>query len=408
MKILILADDLTGACDAAVKLQQKGYQTEVITTFCQKVFSELQGGEIISVNTDTRDLPAAEAAAVVNDIMEKISWLEDCLIYKKIDSVLRGNIVSEIDAIISAGRAGYAIISSSLPSIGRSVANGVLKISSDCCAPSFKVSQALGLCEGQYRIIPLDLVRNGAEAVFRFVSSNKGLHYFLADSETDEDLKIIAHAGQKLGSECLLAGSAGLAAQLLPEGSEVVSQHQIHCEGIPLIVAGTRHPLTVQQVQRLKSEGLKTYVIHCDDLTGIPDIINENCGKGILITTDRIYNNFSERQWLRKNGHNAEILRVITDWTEKVFRENHISAIIATGGDVSSSVLSALGFHVIHLRGEFVPGVVLGESTNAEGQNILVSTKSGGFGSADTLAGLYRYAERLEKKQEKPGNQEFR
>ncbi|MES1261271.1 MAG: four-carbon acid sugar kinase family protein, partial [Acidobacteriota bacterium] len=57
MKCLLIADDLTGACDAAVRFRLRGAKTRVALT------GATEPCEVLAVSTDSRGLCAAEAGA---------------------------------------------------------------------------------------------------------------------------------------------------------------------------------------------------------------------------------------------------------------------------------------------------------------------------------------------------------
>lgn len=95
--ILIIADDLSGAAELAGIAASRGYSAEVHTEL--DTSSE---AEVIAVDSQTRSLPAGGAAEKIKSIVESAKELPPGWIYKKTDSVLRGNIRAELEALLSA------------------------------------------------------------------------------------------------------------------------------------------------------------------------------------------------------------------------------------------------------------------------------------------------------------------
>ncbi len=117
--ILVLADDLSGAAELAGAALRHGFTAEV-----QTKYSPDSAARVVCVDTNTRSLSAAEAARVVNGMAARAAAANPEWIYKKCDSVLRGNVLVEIRAIMAAaGHAGAMLVSAN-PSRGRVIRGG--------------------------------------------------------------------------------------------------------------------------------------------------------------------------------------------------------------------------------------------------------------------------------------------
>jgi uncharacterized protein YgbK (DUF1537 family) len=194
--ILIVADDLTGACDAAVPFASVGSAV---------------AARVYACSTESRDLD--EAAMIAS--MERIARAAPRarLIFKKIDSVLRGNVQAEIDAASKTFACVSAVITPAFPQMGRTVRNGYLHVDG---VPFRQVDQS----------------------------------YLEAD--TDQDLDEIVAAGLKREGCVLWAGSAGLAkalARKLYGEPQPVEAPAI--DGQIAFCIGSDHSATQQQLQEL-------------------------------------------------------------------------------------------------------------------------------------------------------------
>ena len=100
--MLVVADDLSGAVEVAAMLGAR------------RIALGHADGDVIDL--DTRELPPDEAA-------RRIKALDGRITFKKIDSLLRGNVQAEIEAL-----SGELIVAPALPVEGRTVRGGVLHV----------------------------------------------------------------------------------------------------------------------------------------------------------------------------------------------------------------------------------------------------------------------------------------
>lgn len=119
--LIVLADDFSGAAEIGGIAFRYGLTAEV-----QLNFSGDTHADLIVVDTDTRLLPEAEAVRKINDVTIQIknSSLAGVKIFKKVDSVMRGHIVPEINAIRE--KMGYkrVFLLPANPSRGRKIIDG--------------------------------------------------------------------------------------------------------------------------------------------------------------------------------------------------------------------------------------------------------------------------------------------
>lgn len=119
MKILIIADDLSGAADCATGFAGAGHRT-VVTLEAARTQAH-DDADTIAVDTDTRRLSPEEASARTAAAYAEMS-VSGQRLYKKIDSTLRGNWAAEVARLQAL--AGMAIIAPAFPATGRTVREG--------------------------------------------------------------------------------------------------------------------------------------------------------------------------------------------------------------------------------------------------------------------------------------------
>jgi uncharacterized protein YgbK (DUF1537 family) len=115
----VIADDLTGAAEIGAVGLRHGLRAEVIVT------GEPGGdADLICVDTDSRSLDPTEAA---QRAARAAVVLQNCgaeWIYKKTDSLLRGNVTAEIEAALKQLGLSGALLVPANPSLGRTILNG--------------------------------------------------------------------------------------------------------------------------------------------------------------------------------------------------------------------------------------------------------------------------------------------
>src|SRR6266404_4612940 len=121
---ILIADDVTGACDTGVQFVRHGLSSEVWLD-PTRVPSTL--AQVVVLNTDSRCDEVTAANAKIQQIAGLYSGIEPEIILKKIDSTLRGNVGQEIAATIRYFRRDCAIIAPAFPAMGRTVRNGILE-----------------------------------------------------------------------------------------------------------------------------------------------------------------------------------------------------------------------------------------------------------------------------------------
>jgi uncharacterized protein YgbK (DUF1537 family) len=120
LPVAAIADDLTGAAEVAAVGFRYGLRSAVSTDFSSR-------GEDLGclvLDTDSRLLPVALARSRVQDASVQLARLAPELVFKKIDSVLRGNVLAEVGALASAFGRPRVLLLPANPSLGRVIRNG--------------------------------------------------------------------------------------------------------------------------------------------------------------------------------------------------------------------------------------------------------------------------------------------
>ena len=119
--IAVIADDLTGAAELGGVAFGRCLRSSVQTRFEPQT-----DVDVVVIDTGTRSRPPAEAAAVVARVAAQVKDAGPDWIYKKVDSLLRGPVAAEIEAVLSATGLPQCLLVPANPSRGRLVQNGEL------------------------------------------------------------------------------------------------------------------------------------------------------------------------------------------------------------------------------------------------------------------------------------------
>src|SRR3712207_3320217 len=98
MHAAVIADDLTGAADTGVQLMRAGYRTGV--AFRGAPIPPAEHLDAVAVDTDSRAMPAGFAAKRVLEAGRAVR--DTHIVYKKVDSTLRGPVAAELATALEA------------------------------------------------------------------------------------------------------------------------------------------------------------------------------------------------------------------------------------------------------------------------------------------------------------------
>ncbi len=405
VKLLVIADDFTGALDTGVQFQAKGTLIRLLSDE-QSPFAELpEDTNVLIVDAETRHLPAAMAAKIVGRIVAEAAEKGVACIYKKTDSGLRGNIGAELAAARKAS--GYASLHfvPAYPQIGRTTRGGIHYIDGvpvaqsvfgkDPFEPVLHSDVAQIICsQSDVPVIPFQ--------DFPYRSSGIVLH----DAGTEQDLHRIAADLKERGQLHLLAGCAGFAS-VLPDLLDLEPADGAFPELTPrlLTICGSINPITLQQLDAAERSGVprirlniqqkldggwlksresqgvigawavlarthESTIIECDGL-GDPDALDA-MRKKLGLDTDQMRCRISETMGI--------ILKRLLD-------TGLDATLLVTGGDTLMAFMKQIGLAELIPICELASGVVLSQIHYC-GKRYNLLSKSGGFGSKTLLADL--------------------
>lgn len=380
--MIIIADDLTGAADCGVKFSEKGISTEIVFHN-----DETTDSNVAVYSTDSRSMSVVEAQNAVNALAENCS----SRIFKKIDSTMRGHVGAELEALLEFSNNELVFLCPALPLQGRTVKDGIcfineLKIAESVLAkdPLNPVNESeISKILAQETLIQTSAVKSTCTKSQILKLYNQGIRIFSFDAESDEDLSKIVNLAAQLPLKTVLAGSSGLAAAVAENlVEELEAEETSKVKDLPLlIVSGSVHETTQRQIQKLLESGyIPQFPISelVDISTEVVSVLSKE--KSCLLYTckgdsDKVANG----QKLIQNLANT--VQQISDSTD--------FQLVIVGGETAREISRHLGIGSMHLLDEIEPGVPRG-LLKKNSRVIPVITKSGGFGTDETLINIYK------------------
>jgi uncharacterized protein YgbK (DUF1537 family) len=115
----VIADDLTGAAELGAVGLRHGLRAEIVRR------GEPSGrADLVCVDTDSRSCEPAAAAKRAAAAAKMLRAAGARWIYKKVDSVLRGQVTAEVEAVMKQLKLERALLLPANPSLGRTIRDG--------------------------------------------------------------------------------------------------------------------------------------------------------------------------------------------------------------------------------------------------------------------------------------------
>lgn len=342
---LLIADDLTGACDAAAPFAARGRPVAVVLG--DRPAPDLV--RVLAVNTETRDAAPSE----IRGAMARIPFRTARVHFKKIDSTLRGDVAEEIAAALDAFELDAAVVCPAFPLMRRTVKGGFLRVA------------GAAVCPVAARVRSIHCAVDGLGAAI-----DGGARVVSVDAACDADLDHFTTAVLALGRPVLWAGSAGLASALArtlgpPSAATALPLRR----GSVLFCLGSDHTVAREQERILLETRPCTQLRVTSGRKCLTDALS--AGRHVVL---RIPRGSAEVGALRDLLLGAPA-----------------AALALSGGDTAALVCRAAAVERIDILEELMPGIPRGVLRCGIFDDAPVVTKSGGFGEPDALVRIADY-----------------
>lgn len=354
----LIADDLTGACDAGVQFAERGLRT--LAWLCSE--DPPREPDVLALLTEGRSLEPEAARRAARAACERLVSLGRRVLFQKIDSTFRGNPGHEIHGVMEAGGFDLAIVTPAFPAMGRTVARGWLQVSGE--------REPLHLASRLRQQGVTEVVEAGCEEWIELARSPHGKPtVVIVDAQSDFHLERLAALWLRTEPRPLAAGSAGLARAIAavltgPGKGPEISSAPSGQPGPVLLMIGSTHPATSGQIEQLRQSG--AVVLGADAIPAARQALLE--GHHTVVRPDPV------------RPRSATFL----GWAETI-RECRVRGLVLCGGDTALAVCRAMGVKGIELEQEILTGIPSGRLVGGSLNGLAVVTKAGGFGGPDAL-----------------------
>lgn len=407
MKLLVLADDLTGALDTGIQFVKAGIQTRLLLDPQSDLSPISTDIEVVVVDTESRHVNKVEAFATIHQLTAQAIKLGAEIIYKKTDSALRGNIGAELMGALSGSGQKQLHFIPAFPKMKRSTVQGIQYIDGTPVADSVFGKDPFNPV--QHSAIK-DIIHEETDT--RVISVTQGKPtptqdgIIVYDATTDEDILSRAENLTKDSKPLIFAGCAGFASAL-PE----VITFKRGITTVPklstsfLFACGSVNAITVAQMVEAEHHGfahiyltpeetltpayytteagrVKVAAVAANLKAGINTIIDTNTPPGATTAIE-----YAKTLALPLEEMRNRISQAMGDFLEQLIGEEVNAAMLITGGDTLISFMKTVRAEEITPITEPVTGSVLTEvKINDKKYNII--SKSGGFGEKTLIADL--------------------
>lgn len=427
VKLLILADDFTGALDTGVQFSGKGIRTQVVVS--GHWVEPDSDCDVMVIDVETRHVPKEKAYEIVNDVCQRAVKYGIRCFYKKTDSALRGNVGSELQAAADAVFGKNIVFVPAFPAMRRITVDGVHYIDGipvkesvfgqDPFEPVMydRVDELLratgyrggviGVSKAERKLQTAEDWKTQASEERRQKAAEAAKQQlFLYDAETDADLDEIAEAVSKKSDIPILAGCAGFAAKL-PELLKlpVKKSGDVKLKENLVFLCGSVNPITKSQIVYGEKMGIprihlkpeeKLEISYWDQPEGLGKIrqLAKDGMQHIIIDSNDEEGHNDTMEYAAKKGYAIEDVRVRISETlgyllKKLIDAGMEGTYLITGGDTLIGFMKAIGVSELEPVNEIRPGCVL-TSLNYQDKKHYVITKSGGFGQERLIEQLTR------------------
>ena len=419
--LYIIADDLTGATDTGVQFSTKNYKTDVI--IYSKNIKDINttdiNSDILVLDSETREVKKATAQKRIKKLLDTINLNKDDILYKKVDSTLRGNIGIELDEIMNKFDYNLCIFSPSFIDNKRITKNGNLIVEDKYLGETEYYEGTLKPQNASY--IPNIIKEQSISNLYvldlnTLINNNYNLSKIInnidipdktilvIDSTEENHLKEIIKNSKRINKKIFYAGSAGLAnyLNLIYTNKLFKKDFKINKANKLLIVAASRRKIIDNQLDIVKKvydvidfkievdQIIDNYNIKLkEDFKKIKNLIDSN--NKIIIRPDPIFKKEKEiRKLLETNKINFRKLQVIiknyiSKLVKMILEYNNDFDLFITGGDTAAGVCNELKVDNLSIIDELLPGIPISKAYTNKYGNLNIITKAGGFGDENSI-----------------------
>lgn len=344
LQAAIIADDLTGALDTGTPFVEAGLKVAVAIDIEAVAEALARDPDVVVINTASRALSADEAARKVQAAVAALGSAIPPILFKKIDSRLKGNVAAESLALAEVAVRSRIVVAPAIPDQQRFTIDGAVT--------------------GRGVETPLPV---------RSLFPANALTLDVYDASTDADLDDLVR--QANWSTVVAVGARGLGsafARSLARPAAVRAALPVSAK--TLFAFGSRDPITSDQIAHLAEHRQLAAIADApagelsqEDICELPAVAR--CSGALTSSPEQVVSRFA-------------------GGIQQVVEKTRPDMLMMGGGDTALAILKALGASVLIPNGEIEAGIPWFQIEIMGARTICCAVKSGGFGTIDSLLKL--------------------
>lgn len=394
--MIVLADDLTGTLDTAVQFSEYGIFAMAFPTM-KSFFENETDADVYVINTSTRHLQAQEAYQSIFSLAKYIYEHGGCRVLKKTDSALRGNIGIELTAVLNAFHEKVLHFIPAYPDMNRYTRGEI------------HYCDGVPVAESVFGKDPFEPVKYSSVRKIIQETSNINVKFVsdiflqqiedkpticIYEAKSNQEMQEICKSALKTKETILLAGCAGLAlalARALKKGKRL--DPKLPETDKVLLVSGSLNSKSLQQIDYLIRKGYSIQYLDWDSQLKKPYLGLQSC-------TNFIENICKELQTKHvsilatsgglkhkemKDISRPEVGEAISYIIGNILLKTTGCVLAVFGGDTLYDIISHVAKGGIVPVKEVMPGVPVSIVVFPNGNQYVIVSRSGGFGTEDSM-----------------------
>ncbi len=356
--IAVIADDFTGAAELAGISLRFGLKVELCVGEV-----EHKDADVLVVSTDSRSLKKNEAIRITEELLKKILELKPKLIYKKIDSVMRGYVLEEAKLQMKLMGKSRIFIMPANPSLNRTIRNG------EYFVDGIKITETGFAHDPEFPIkaVSIKKMLNNEVEVLKINDELPAKGIIVGEVSKFEDYNYWV---DKATEETVLVGAGDFFTTLLNKYYQPQQQNKFKIQSPHLYVCGTAFKERKEFIKKL----------NC--VSWLPEVANEEWLKN---TGDIITSKQKVAIAINESTDSALSLRTrMAKAVKEIVTREKIKEIFIEGGSTAASILQELKITILEPTDELSRGVV-----RMKAGDLFITVKPGSYELPGQIKRLY-------------------
>lgn len=363
--IVVIADDFTGAAELAGISLRYGLTVELCVNEVK-----YKNADVLVISTDSRSLTKQVALQKTEGVMKEVLQLNPSLIYKKIDSVLRGYVIDEIKLQMQWMDKQRAMVMPANPTLSRVIKNGEYFVN------DIRINET-GFAKDPEFPVNSSLVKEILHNEVEVVDVNEPLPEEGVIVGEVENLDDYAKWAEKLDDGWVLAGAGDFFTVLLAKKYASIKLTKSILQQPFLYVCGTafnERKIAIRKIQETKK--CVCYLKNNNNeeiLNNAVEIIQNK--QPLILAFDNKTDFTATASALRGR------MAVITKW---LIEKATVKELFIEGGSTAAAILEELNIKVLEPVNELNRGVVRMKS-----DNLFITVKPGSYSLPEEIKRLF-------------------